>query len=942
MSLAQRLHPDSGFEPRFSDQLPPPAVRRLLLYLVYFIAASLLAWRFLSSQLHYDSALIGLMAQSFLEGDFYPFFFGNNYMGTLDAVLAAPLLAVAGPTSLAVNIWPPLLYLAFMAGLHKVLARLFNFWGVLTGLSWLALPPAYGLFFAGEARTHYGLALFLCALLFLLTLKLWQSARWRASTCFAWGLTAGAAFWTNFLSAEVILPCGLFLVFSGWRRLGLGQLAGFFLGAALGASPLIAYNAAHGWPHLGLGGDLRLGPELNLNRPMNWDMAVRYLKAAWQTGLPVMLGLLSPHQWAVPKGTPLFWLYAVMAVGVALAALGLVWRSLDRARRPSWIPAAVLGCSLGAVVLTHYGSQVEQARPRYLLWVLFALPFCWAWWGALLGRLTPWLTLALALGLAVSNAGLYLDFRGLWGNPILDIKGGYFFQNESQAKSRLAAMRRAGIRFLYADEQRAVPFQRHEAEGAYELSFLAGGDPLVAELNQDKRPEAAARVDASNNPGFLWGALRPQAELLGLRYDLWQGEVFWNFREPANVERLLVPHNWRVTTLDGQPLQDSLWDANFRTIYVTANHQHGGDGFILDMGREEQVAGISLIPTVFWEVPRNVRVEAAGEDGVYRLLREVRLYRIPFYLSGPHPFLKQRYGRIECYFHMQSLRYLRFTHLGDDHSPWSVHEILVFGPGPEKPGLSWEQSMDLALQATRDAGIKRLYADAWPSAKAYLALGDSVWTLPANRFTDVYGQSAPRMDRPLVVDVSPGSGVLVLSREAEMVEEVLRNSGVAYKRHGAGRFVLFALQGRTGKIPLPIVAVRSPVDSEAAARLARGEPAKGGWASQEGQRPGIYLELDLGQSRELGWVELQNPNFHADFPRGLKALISEDGQAWRAAPIDLAGPIAFSGQVLYLAQGKKSLYRFRQPTQARHVRLELDAEDPLWWWSVERVEAFGP
>jgi hypothetical protein len=546
------------------------------------------------------------------------------------------------------------------------------------------------------------------------------------------------------------------------------------------------------------------------------------------------------------------------------------------------------------------------------------------------------------LGLTISNVSAYQGFRGLWGKPLLDVKGGYYVQNEAKTKKRLAALHEKGITHLYADEKRARPFIPHEAEGAYELAFLAGEKPVIVDFTQDKRPHDSARVDASENPAYWWRTLAAQANFLGVEHEVINKEIFHSFAEPENVEKLLSPEGWKVTTLKGKPLNDRLWDANFRTIYVAANNKKGGEGFVLDMGREQEVAGFSLIPTVFWQVPKNVTVEVAGGDGEYRLLRKVSHYRTPFYFSGPHPFLKQRYGRVECYFPVQKIRYMRFTHLGDDGHAWSVQEMLVYGPGRPHSTLSWQESIELAFDKVRKLGVKRLYADAWPSAKARLEFGKSIWTLPANRFTDEFGSTLPRTDRPLLVNPHEGSGVLVLGRESDLVEEVLSNAEVRFKRQDCGRFTLFILEGRKGTKPIPIKAVDSHVDRKSAQKLVLGDSFKGRWGSQESQRPGIYLDLDLGEARGLGWLKLENYNYHADFPRGLIVKISDDRKNWVEVPVDLAGPIAFSGQVLFLAQGPVSVYRLKRPAQARYVRLELDAHDPVWWWSVENVAAYGP
>lgn len=926
---------------------PGPSRRPRLacLGLVYALAAALMLWRYLSGDLHYDGALVGLMVQSFMQGDFHAFFFGQNYMGTLDALLAWPVFALMGSTTLALNFWPPVLYLATMAVLHQVLGRCFGFWGVLVGLAYMALPPAMGLYFAGEARTHYGLGLFLSALLLWQTARLWERPAWRGPALFGWGLVAGLAFWTNFLSATAILPCALLLGVLARPRLRPGLLALALAGALLGALPLIHYNATNGWPHLGLGGDLRLGPEIAAG-PYGLGYALRYLEALFWRGLPAMLGTHSPHLGPLPARGLNFHLYLAALAGAAAGLAGLINLGRRPQARLAWLPAAVLLLNLAVVVGTHYGSQVEQDRPRYLLWLYLALPFCWAWLGQALAqwrpRLAPALAPALALGLCLLHAQEYPDFRSEWGTKLLKPEGGFFFQREAEARRMLRQARQSGLEHLYADEMRGVFFQPNPDLGAYELDFLAGPHLQVVDFDADKRPRQAALVDASHAPGFYHPDMGPQLEFLGLGHQVLEGKIFHAFQEPQGVDRLLHPRDITAYNLDGRPLGRLLSDGNFRTGFHTRAKASPGEGFVLDLGGVQMVAGLSLIPTAPHEVPAGIKVEGAGEDGVFHLLRQTESYGAPLYVSGPRPFLKARFGRVESYFSPRPLRYLRVTHLGQGRNHWSVQQALVFGPGQAPQEATWRQSLEMALQEVERSGLKRLYADAWPAAHLELRQGGRLRTVTANRYRTVHGEPFPSEERPLEVDVSPGSALLVNRRAAAVVAEKLTESGVSHQGQDLGRFTLFKLGGHLMGPPLPLAAVSSQTDPQTASRLARGPLPQGRWTSQKPQSRGLGLSLDLGQERQVEWVILDNPDHPHDFPRRLAARASDDGLEWRPVDLSLAGPLVFSGEVLLNHAGGRSIYRLSPAVKTRHLRLELAGDDPLWWWSVQGLTVAGP
>ncbi|MBI4799148.1 MAG: discoidin domain-containing protein [Desulfarculus sp.] len=756
---------------------------------------------------------------------------------------------------------------------------------------------------------------------------------------------AGLAFWTNFLSATAILPCALLLLVFAWRRLKPGPLALAIAGGLLGALPLIHYNATSGWPHLGLAGDLRLGPEIAAG-PYGLGHTLRYLEALFWRGLPAMLGAHSPHLGPLPRAGLNFYLYLAALAGSLAGLAGLLRRGRRPEGRLAWLPAAVLLLNLAVVVGTHYGSQVEQDRPRYLLWLYLALPFCWAWLGQTLAqwrpRLAPALAPALALGLCLLHAQEYPDFRSEWGTSLLKSEGGFYFQREAAYRGLLLQARQAGLEHLYADETRGVFYRPNPDLGAYELDFLAGPHLQVVDFDADKRPRQAALVDASHSPGFYHAGLGPQLEFLGLGHQVLGGKIFHSFQEPQGVDRLLDPQGFTAQGLDGRPLGRVLSDGNFRTGFHTQGPARPGEGFVLDLGGAHLVAGLSLIPTAQHEVPAGLKVEGAGDDGVFHLLRQTGSYGAPLYVSGPRPFLKARFGRVETYFSARPLRQLRVTHLGHSRHHWSVQQALVFGPGQAPVEASWQQSLELALSEVERSGLKRIYADAWPAAHLELRQGGRVWTVTANRFRTVHGQAFPSDQRPLEVDVAVGSAILVNRRAAGLTARSLENSGVSFTSQDLGRFTLFKLGGYLMGPAWPLAAAISETDPQSARRLAGGRLAQGRWSSQGPQRQGQGLSLDLGQERLVEWVILDNPGHPNDFPRQLAARASGDGESWRPVDLSLAGPLIFSGELPLTYPGGQSVYRLQPAVKTRHLRLELAGDEPVWWWSVQGITLAAP
>ena len=75
---------------------------------VFFALALLIrGGRLLATDLAPDAAVSGVMGYAVLAGEFPLFFYGQKFMGSLDAFLAAPLYLLLGPSTLTANLCTP-------------------------------------------------------------------------------------------------------------------------------------------------------------------------------------------------------------------------------------------------------------------------------------------------------------------------------------------------------------------------------------------------------------------------------------------------------------------------------------------------------------------------------------------------------------------------------------------------------------------------------------------------------------------------------------------------------------------------------------------------------------------------------------------------------------------------------------------------------------------
>jgi hypothetical protein len=230
-----------------------------------------------------DEAVVGLMARhiAFL-GERPVFYWGQPYLGSLEALTAAPLFKLFDSNTLLLKLVPTAYSLGFLA-VSAILAR--DIFGVGPGLAtaaYLALPPAMWAVWSTKARGGYAEVLFLGQALLLVSLVL--ARRPRRRTALLWGLLAGLAFWTHLLAVVFILPALVFLGFARRGRWAPVQIGLAGIGVLVGMLPLIADNVTSGFPTLGA---LLQPPDIPIE-------PLAQLLRFFRVGVPVLLGLGQP------------------------------------------------------------------------------------------------------------------------------------------------------------------------------------------------------------------------------------------------------------------------------------------------------------------------------------------------------------------------------------------------------------------------------------------------------------------------------------------------------------------------------------------------------------------------------------------------------------------------------------------------------------------------
>ncbi|MDQ2716759.1 MAG: hypothetical protein M3Z08_17775 [Chloroflexota bacterium] len=383
-----------------------------------------------------DEGTIGLMALHIAYQGAHPiFYYGQNYMGSLEAFIAAPLFHLFGPTLFAVRLGMALLFALFLGCMYLLVRLLYTKNFALISLILLSLGSDQVLLRELRAIGGYGETTFFGALLLLLATWIARSysdtgnnnsgrARLRRLAYGGWGLAAGLGLWSDLLIAPFVLVSALFIFLFCRRELRTRATIYLLLGFVIGAAPLLYYNItspldnslAIFWSlHRGGAGNGVPGPFPIVQQLMGtFLVAIPYATNAHplcsQTEFSPF-GPQGPHflQCALFQGLWGIGFFALWLLAVVLAAR-VAWSCWRRQHTPGETGAARIAeqrhtlvleaarlmvlASAGLILLSYVLSPVAALGPwttsRYLFGLLTAVPaLLWPLWRGIAAHSKP-------------------------------------------------------------------------------------------------------------------------------------------------------------------------------------------------------------------------------------------------------------------------------------------------------------------------------------------------------------------------------------------------------------------------------------------------------------------------------------------------------------------------------------------------------------------------
>lgn len=283
-----------------------------------------------------DEAVVGLMARHILAGEYPVFFWGQAYMGSLDAYFVAVGFMIFGSQVWVIRLVQTILFLGTVWTTILLGARIFNSdnTGLLAGLL-LAIPSVNLVLYTTASLGGYGEALLLGNLILLSSLRLGTIIQsqpdmptssqvkrpillWLAIFSFL----TGVGLWTLGLTIVYALPAGIFLLVKLYKKCFFHRgtviiklLAITLVGFLVGSLPWWVFAIQHGFH--ALMGEL-LGGAVAIETGPVYLQWLSHLVNLLLLGLPAALGVRPPWEvrWLALPLAPIalaFWAAAVIS-----------------------------------------------------------------------------------------------------------------------------------------------------------------------------------------------------------------------------------------------------------------------------------------------------------------------------------------------------------------------------------------------------------------------------------------------------------------------------------------------------------------------------------------------------------------------------------------------------------------------------------------------------
>ena len=647
-----------------------------------------------------DTATPGLMAVNILKGEFPLFFYGQQYMGALEAYLAAVMFKLFGVSEITLSLSPILFSIGWIAGMYMLFKELFGHKAGIACVLVMTVPGWYVIWYSIASYGGYPGA--------------FCFGTWAAWLCFriAWhdhspasewahilvlGFICGLALWTNYLAAPYIImgaaPLAAFLIRKKFKReLIIKFLVGgcLFLIAFL---PVILSYIETG------SGDVA-----------NWEFSSKKLSRSFQNTIHNSLPALVFFELGPSSGLAAA-VTASIYLGLGLFVLKIVTTPEKKNRLRLLLPVFFLVIFL-ILYLPHKMSRITA--PRYMIpfWtMLISMAF-----GATVSLKNRWLRgiagCVLAFWLAFNTYAIVVETKKFIPKRKIKVaRRKITVENARKTSAEMVIMIGAPI-FGYRGQI---------------LGFYSEGEIPFVSVFKERHQPSAQLAESHPNPALAFRSkilekVKTTLDQIQVEYKVMEGEwvslVYDMKVRPTRTSS--VPLQPESIALDGNVSGDGgLLTDRIRETSVEGDY--GDDvGFTIDLGRVRKLDGLRLMTIGVFKLtlPKGYTVSVSTDGAEYRTISDVKDSLPVSYISGNGVYLKGYFGFFECRFSSVEARYLRMRMKAGQgrYNRWKISELFVLEHAGSEPADLESETVKIA-SFLKKQNIDFSVCDRWFSAK---------------------------------------------------------------------------------------------------------------------------------------------------------------------------------------------------------------------------------
>ena len=623
-----------------------------------------------------DEAIVGLMGKHILEGRGIPvFYYGQHYMGSLEAILASISFYFFGVTPFALSLVPllcgvllgPLMYCLAAALAGPVAGRV--------AALLMAVPPSALVIWSTKARGGFVEILVLGAIALLVTIRWFQGSSTRLGFPVVLGFVLGLGWWVNNQIVYFIVPIGICSVLVLGRDLlgssiRLSRLAAVvgagLLAFGVGSCPYWLYNFERGFPSLGM---FAFAPA---------DEIGKQASGLFYQAIPILLGAVRfwhteeifPHAIAAAYAIYLV-LLVVLLIARRKEVAQLFFGRINRASPVELLPLVVVWSCFVFTVST-FGWLVQA--PRYLLPIyvsLFALVGVAVSLLARHSKAAGTLAVCSVLGMNISSS--YLGGRAVAGEPIV-------FKGERVARDHtelIAALDELGISYVRANYWIGY---RLAFETAERITFSMFQEPYQIRIPEYERGLTPAQrqelpLVLVPSEGEL---VRRALQEAGIPFKERQAGgyvIVYDIRRPMLQGKAIPPMEIEKATAFGERPPQQAFDGDVTTRWGTGMAQRPGMTFEVTFKAPVMLSGVEY-DIGLWphDYPRGLQIDVILSGGRRETVLGSEEYASVRYLY-------QMNGALRFDFPAREAQGVVLTQTGSDpRLDWSIGELHFFTP----------------------------------------------------------------------------------------------------------------------------------------------------------------------------------------------------------------------------------------------------------------------